>query len=295
MFATKSQGSQLGRCFRVNTTVRTISLRDIKVRINSVNNIRKITKSMQMVASSKLKNAQNKLPAATAFGKGAVRPLKDAFPEDYKTQKNLAVLVTSDRGLCGSINSGVAREARKIIAANPGEWEFACIGLKSVGAFARSDSDKIRVSALDLGKKPISFVEVAQIADQITADHLNYEQIVMLHNHFNSVISFEITQTRLLSRAAFLDAGAARLQDYEVDDDEELSDAYTYSVAGTLWNAAVQNQVSELGARMTSMDNATRNAGDITERLTRQYNRGRQSAITTELIEIISGASAISG
>jgi len=281
--------------FRETIVVRNISLRDIKVRINAVNNIRKITKSMQMVASSKLKSAQAKLPSAGAFGGNAARTLESSVPENFAPTKNMALLVTSDRGLCGSINSGVVKEARKLMANESGQWELVAIGQKAAASFARTDGERIKVTALELGKKPISFTEVAQIADQVTADHLEYERATMLHNHFNSVISFELRRTHILSPASFLEAGSEKLQDYDVDDDDELADSHKFSVASALWNAAVQNQASELGARMTSMDNATRNAGDITERLTRQYNRGRQTAITTELIEIISGAAAISG
>jgi F-type H+-transporting ATPase subunit gamma len=250
---------------------------------------------MQMVASSKLKSAQAKLPPATAFGNNSARTLKDSVPEDFSTTKHMALLVTSDRGLCGSINSGVIKEARKLMAKESGDWELVAVGQKAAASFARTDGERIKVSAIELGKKPVSFTEVAQIADQVTADHLQYEEATMLHNHFNSVISFELRHTQILSPAKFLGVGAEKLQDYDFDDDDELADSHKFAVASTLWNAAVQNQASELGARMTSMDNATRNAGDITERLTRQYNRGRQTAITTELIEIISGAAAISG
>lgn len=281
------------------TQVRYASLRDIKDRIVSVQNIGKITKSMQMVASSKLKNAQNKLPAASAFGETSFRLHKDVVPEDFESPKKLAVVITSDRGLCGSINSGIAKKVRLEMKENPGDWELICVGSKGAGTFSRTHAPNMRASADELGRKPMTFLEIGQVADFVTSDdpddNLHYEEIRMYHNEFVTVLQSDVTVTKMMSKAQMLENSADALAEFEVDDDSELEDYHKFSVAGALWNATIQNQASELGARMTSMDNATRNAGDIALRLTRAYNRGRQAAITTELIEIISGASAIEG
>lgn len=276
---------------RQSVGLRHASLRDIKVRIKSVESISKITKSMQMVASAKLRAAQNKVPAAKAFGDSVSRVVLATTPEKVEGTNNLFIVVTSDRGLCGGINSGIVKEARKLMREIPGSYKLVCVGGKGASQLVKSNGSDVVATVVDLGKKPVTFNEISEIAE--LTENTDYDQIYMLHNHFVSVIAYTPTRTRMLGPEAFATADAGSVVEYEVDDEDELRDYHRFQLAGSVWNAVVQNQTSELGARMTSMDNATRNAKDIAQRLTRQYNRGRQSSITTELIEIISGAAAI--
>jgi ATP synthase F1 gamma subunit len=249
---------------------------------------------MQMVASSKLRNAQAKLASAQVFGSSLQRPLSESAIAGGNG-RHLLVLVTSDRGLCGAINSSIVKETKKVMRSEPAEkWDIVPIGLKSIGSLGRTNKNDFQYTVTELGKKPITFSEILQISEVVSSLDVEYDSVFLLYNHFNSVISYELKSLRFPSSQKFL-AKTTNDMPFEVDDDEELADYYKFNLAGSLWNGIVQSQASELGARMSSMDNATRNANDIKSRMTTIYNRGRQAKITTELIEIISGAAAISG
>ena len=264
------------------------SLKALKNRIVSVKSTRKITKAMQMVAAAKLRRAQDAaeaarpyterfnavmagLAAGAATSPSAPRLLAGTGREDT----HLLVVMTSERGLCGAFNTAIARSAR-------------------------AEAERITragqtVKMLTVGKKGRDGYGVAQaVARDVLArfEAGEFDRAVLFYNRFESVIS-QVPTARQVIPATFEAQGESPLYDYEPGEDAILADLLPRGVATQLFAALLENAASEQGARMSAMDNATRNAGDMIDRLTIQYNRSRQAAITTELIEIIAGAEAV--
>jgi len=280
------------------------SLKETKMRIKSVNSIRKITKTMKMIASARLKGAQNRIEEARPFAEGAVRTLNGIKDLEIasKESKNLVITVSTDRGLCGSINSQIVRATKQFVdKPENGHSTIAILGEKAVGQLQRTHNQLFNLSVADLSKGGNNFFAVSVIIDKILSAEggMDYDNIYVLYNRFNSVISFtpsvrHIPSTKSITKK--VEQGMASFDDYEFENDDKtqhLGDLAQYHLAVTVYKALLENQASELGARMTSMDTATTNAGDMINRLTVKYNRGRQAAITTELSEIISGAEAL--
>jgi len=271
------------------------NLKETRIRIKSIKSIEKITKTMKMIASSRLKAAQTRMEKARPFYEGATKILS-IIPTDI-TKKNLIIPVTADRGLCGAINSSIAKITRLTIehrGANP-ETEIRLIPIGSKGAsfFGRDNAEKIGFSADDLGKRPFTFSAVSVITDKIMQDE-TFDSVCVIYNKFISVIAYEQIMKDIPSPAQLL--SSVELTDYEFEEDQRLfhvQDLFEFELGAAIYHAYAENAASELGARMSAMDSASRNAGDMLKALNVAYNRKRQAAITTELTEIISGASAI--
>ena len=268
--------------------------------MRSVQNIQKITKAMKMVAASKMRVAQ----AATMESRGLVRPLVRLLGDtpDADVEKNLTVAVTTDKGLCGGINTAVAKYSRgaaRAVATGEGKVaEYVVVGEKGRSQLVRDSRDSIVATVADVGKVRVTFPQAAAVADILLKTEFDAARLVF--NRFVSAISFKPTIATVLSPAALerqAEAGGS-LDSYEVegpDRAEMLQDLAEFTLAATLYNALLENGCSENAARMSAMENSTKNATEILAQLTLTYNRSRQASITTELIEIISGAAALEG
>lgn len=291
------------------------SLKDLKNRIASVKNTRKITKAMQMVAAAKLRRAQEAAEAARPYaermnavmaGLAASVRGKDGAPRllagTGQDKTYLLVVMTAERGLCGGFNSTIVRLARTRIAALRAEGKTVkvlTVGKKGREQLRRDYGDLI-VGHVDLGDvKRIGYDNAQSIAKDLLKrfDAGEFDVAEIFYNRFESVISQVPTALQVIP--AKFEAGQEAepapqtVYEYEPSEEEILADLLPRGVATQIFTALLENGASEQGARMSAMDNATRNAGDMIDRLTIEYNRSRQAAITKELIEIISGAEAL--
>ncbi|MCA3441189.1 MAG: F0F1 ATP synthase subunit gamma [Rhodobacter sp.] len=286
------------------------SLKDLKNRIGSVKNTRKITKAMQMVAAAKLRRAQEAAVAARPYaermnavmtGLAASVGGSDQAPRLLAGTGNdrvhLLVVMTAERGLCGGFNSSIARLARQhaqALLARGKSVKILTVGRKGREQLRRDLSQHF-VGHVDLSAvKRIGYVDAQGIARDILArfDAGEFDVATLFFNRFQSVIS-QIPTAQQVIPAVFEGAATSALYDYEPSEEGILADLLPRNVATQVFTALLENGASEQGARQSAMDNATRNAGDMINRLTIQYNRSRQAAITKELIEIISGAEAL--
>ncbi|MDB6180002.1 F0F1 ATP synthase subunit gamma [Paracoccus fistulariae] len=291
------------------------SLKDLKNRIGSVKNTRKITKAMQMVAAAKLRRAQDAAEAARPYADrmSAVMAGLTANAAGSETaprllsgtgsdQKQLLVVMTSERGLAGGFNSSIVKLARQYAERLRGEGKdvtILTVGKKGREQLKRDYGSHL-IHHVDLSEvKRVGYDNARDIADEVLSrfEAGDYDVATIFYNRFESVISQVPTARQVIPaevpEGAEDAAGASSLYDYEPGEEAILADLLPRSVATQIFAALLENAASEQGARMTAMDNATRNAGDMIDRLTTEYNRSRQAAITKELIEIISGAEAL--
>ena len=286
------------------------SLKDLKNRIASVKNTRKITKAMQMVAAAKLRRAQEAAVAARPYaermnsvmsglaagvGQSASAPRLLSGTGTDKVQ--LCVVMTSERGLCGGFNSTIVRMARakiNALIASGKTVQILTVGKKGREQLRR-DFGHLFVGHVDLTEvKRVGYGNAQSIARDVLArfEAAECDVVTLFYNRFQSVIAQIPTEQQVIP-ARYEGGAASALYDYEPSEEAILADLLPRGVATQVFTALLENAASEQGARMSAMDNATRNAGDMINRLTTQYNRSRQAAITTELIEIIAGAEAL--
>ena len=290
------------------------SLKDLKNRIGSVTNTRKITSAMKMVAAAKLRRAQDAAEAGRPYaermnaviaGLAASVGDSDSAPRllagTGKDDVHLLVVMTAERGLCGGFNSSIAKLARAkaLELSNNGKTvKILTVGKKGREQLKRDFVDHF-VGHVDLSEvKRIGYADASGIARDVLArfDGGEFDVATIFYNRFQSVISQVPTEQQIIPAAyasAEDESGDAALYDYEPSEEAILEDLLPRGVATQIFSALLENGASEQGARMSAMDNATRNAGDMIERLTIEYNRSRQAVITNELIEIISGAEAL--
>jgi F-type H+-transporting ATPase subunit gamma len=292
------------------------SLKALRGRINSVKSTRKITQAMKMVAAAKLRRAQSQAEQARPYAERMARMLASlgasvaATPEAPKLlvgtgrdKVHLLVVVTADRGLAGPFNTNVGRFARNRIRAL--EAEGKTVKVLSVGrkgaSFLRREFPRHIVGEINfMGKKRIGFEDASEIADRITAmlDAGEFDVCSLIYNRFQSVITQVATEQRLIPAplpevTEVARGGAQAIYEYEPAEEEILSTLLPRNLAIQIYRALLENNAGFFGSQMNAMDNATRNAGEMIDRLTLNYNRTRQANITRELIEIISGAEAV--
>ncbi len=288
------------------------SLKDLKNRIESVKSTRKITKAMQMVAAAKLRRAQEAAEmarpyaerfnavmsglAASVAGSDSAPKLLSGTGED---KVHLLVVMTSERGLCGGFNTNIAKKARAQIAkllADGKTVKILTVGKKGRDQLKR-DYAKHFVGHIDMsGVKRLSYADAQGVAKDVLGrfDEGEFDVATIFFARFQNVVTQIPTAQQIIPFAIPEDFEAPdTLYDYEPDEEAILADLLPRGVATAIFTALLENGASEQGARMSAMDNATRNAGDMIEQLTIQYNRSRQAVITNELIEIISGAEAL--
>jgi F-type H+-transporting ATPase subunit gamma len=293
------------------------SLKDLRNRIRSVKSTQKITSAMKMVAAAKLRRAQEQAEAARPYavrlermiaslatrlrGTAGAPPL---LTGSGSSDTHLVIVATSDRGLCGGFNSSIAREARTLVRsllADGKTVKILCVGRKGRDQLRR-DFARLIVDTIEMvGKKRISFADADQVAARARAmfEAGEIDVATIIYARFKSAISQIVTRQQLIPvalppvAADAPAAGGAAVYEYEPDEETVLQALLPRNLSVQIYGALMENNASEHGARMTAMDNATRNAGDMIDALTLNYNRTRQAVITRELIEIISGAEAV--
>jgi F-type H+-transporting ATPase subunit gamma len=286
------------------------SLKDLKNKIASVKNTRKITKAMQMVSAAKLRRAQDAAEAARPYASrmtsvmaglassvGSSASAPRLLAGNGADKVHLLVVMTAERGLCGGFNSTIARLARQraneLIAAGK-TVKFLTVGKKGREQLKR-DFGQHFVGHVDLSAvKRVGYANAQSIARDVLArfDADECDVVTLFYNRFQSVIA-QIPTAQQIIPAKFEGGATNALYDYEPSEEAILADLLPRGVATQIFTALLENGASEQGARMSAMDNATRNAGDMITKYTTIYNRTRQAAITKELIEIISGAEAL--
>ncbi|MBJ6372236.1 F0F1 ATP synthase subunit gamma [Sedimentitalea arenosa] len=289
------------------------NLKDLKNRIASVKSTRKITKAMQMVAAAKLRRAQEAAEqsrpyterfnavmgqlAASVGGSDTAPRLLSGTGSD---QVHLLVVMTAERGLCGGFNSNIAKLARvkteKLLAEGK-TVKILTVGKKGRDALKRDFKDNM-IGHVDMSDvKRVAYSDAQGIAKDVLSrfDAGDFDVATIFYSKFVNVVTQVPTAQQIIPAAfdAPEDDGATTLYDYEPDEEAILADLLPRGVATQIFSALLENGASEQGARMSAMDNATRNAGEMIEKLTIEYNRSRQAVITNELIEIISGAEAL--
>ncbi|MBO9379536.1 F0F1 ATP synthase subunit gamma [Sphingomonas histidinilytica] len=292
------------------------SLKSLKVRITSVKSTQKITKAMKMVAAAKLRRAQQAAEAGRPYAErlnavmASLASKVTIGPQSPKLlagtgsdQVHLLVVATSERGLAGAFNTNIVRAARKTADALIAEGKtvkFYLIGKKGRAVIARLYPGKIVHQVDQSHIKNVAFSDAHEVAEDLIGRYAagEFDVAHLFFAKFQSALVQEPTELQIIPvpLTAGDDAaasGASAAVEYEPDEEAILTELLPRNVAIQLFRAMLENAASEQGSRMTAMDNATRNAGDMINRLTIQYNRTRQAAITTELVEIISGAEAL--
>ncbi len=292
------------------------NLKDLKNRISSVQSTRKITSAMKMVAASKLRRAQEQAQASGPYAERMGRMLASLAANVQGSGNgpklmtgtgsdsvHLVVIVSSDRGLCGAFNGSIVREAKRQITRLQGEGKT--VKLLTVGRKAR-DQLRREFGALmvhgyeDVGRRRLSFADADMVSQKVLTmfDAGEFDVCTIIFNKFKSAISQIVTVQQLIPFAVpETDAAPAdevkAVYEFEPDEEQILAELLPRNLSIQVYRALLESAASEQGARMTAMDNATRNAGDMINKLTITYNRTRQAYITKELIEIISGAEAL--
>jgi len=290
------------------------NLKDLKTRINSVSSTQKITSAMKMVAAAKLRRAQEAAESGRPYAarmrsviaslaakadKASASPLL-VGREVVKT--HLLVIISADKGLCGGFNGSVARLARQQMTRLQGEGkkvQVYVVGRKAADNLGSEIADKTFARIEGVQGGVIQYASAADISAKIIAgfEEGSYDSVSMIYNQFVNAITQKVTHSSLIPAEVDASDDASDAQasfyDYEPEEAEILGALLPQNLSTQIFSALLESSAAELAARMTAMDNATRNAGDMIDRLTLVYNRTRQANITKELIEIISGAEAL--
>ncbi len=290
------------------------NLKDLKNRINSVKSTRKITQAMQMVAAAKLRRAEEAAEQARPYAErfnAVMSELAQSVGDSDSAprllsgtggdQNQLLIVMTAERGLCGGFNSSIVKLARaraQALIAQGKTVKFLTVGKKGREQLRRDFDDDL-VGHVDLSDvKRLGYADAQGIAEEVLSrfDAGEFDVAKIYYSVFESVISQKPTERQIIPatfEAEDETDGASTIYDYEPGEEEILADLLPRGVATQIFSALLENAASEQGARMSAMDNATRNAGEMIEKLTIEFNRTRQAVITNELIEIISGAEAL--
>ena len=289
------------------------SLDDLKKRIVSVKSTQKITKAMKMVAAAKLKRAQENAEKGRPYSEkmnNIILNLADGISDKENAPKLLAgtgqdkihlcVVLTSDRGLCGGFNSNIIKKAKTYFEKVAGEGKtlkIITVGSKGYDQLKRLYSDKIVEKISFKDSKNANYFDAEKVGKIIIESFLKkeFDVCTIFYNKFKNVITQIPQEQQIIPLKSSESEGSSSEDNYEFEpeEDEILSNLLPKNISTQIFKAMLENSASEQGSRMSAMDNATRNAGEMVEKLTIQYNRSRQAAITKELIEIISGAESL--
>ena len=289
------------------------SLDDLKKRISSVKSTQKITKAMKMVAAAKLKKAQDSAEKGRPYSEkmqNIILNLTKSISDPENAPKllvgtgsdktYLCVVMTSDKGLCGGFNSNICKLAKNYFKKTIKEGKnlkIITVGSKGLDQLKRNYGKYIIKNMSFKDKKKLTFSE-AETVGNIILDLFKkneFDKCILFYNNFKNVIT-QIPQAQQIIPTEKVEVSSqeeSNVYDFEPDEDEILEDLLPKNISTQVFKAFLENAASEQGSRMTAMDNATRNAGELVEKLTINYNRSRQAAITKELIEIISGAESL--
>lgn len=297
------------------------NLKDLRVRIDSVKSTQKITSAMKMVAAAKLRRAQEQAEAARPFSDRMDRmmsSLSDGVSEggsgpellvgNGKSDTHLILVMSSDRGLCGGFNTNIVREVirrTERLLSEDKKVKLLCVGRKARDVLRRRYGDLILASFEDVGRRSLSYADALKIGEKVLDlfDQREFDVCTVVYNKFQSAISQTVTAQQLIpygksdkDNELEEDTGSnssGSVYEFEPGENEILVELLPKNISVQIFRGLLESAASEHGARMTAMDNATRNAGEMIDGLTLTYNRTRQAVITSELIEIISGAEAL--
>ena len=293
------------------------SLKDLKTRINSVKSTQKITSAMKMVAAAKLRRAQDSAERGRPYADRmqqivnslAAKADPSSAPQllvgNGQDKTHLLVVISADRGLCGGFNGAITRQTRNEVARLRGEGKtvkLLMVGRKSADALRRELGADFIDALEGIQGTSVAFTDAASIGDKVRDGFAagEFDICTVIFNKFQSAISQVVTLKTLIPAEIDGSAPADGQADdsgvsyeYEPNEEELLAAVLPRNISTQIYSALLESSAAELAARMTAMDNATRNAGDLIDRLTLVYNRTRQATITKELIEIISGAEAV--
>lgn len=269
------------------------TLREIELRLKSVRNIEKITKSMKMIASTKMVQAQRAMGSAKTYGEANAEIFQNATPNEPLKRK-LFVIISSDKGLCGGVHSSLSKLVRRTIAdpnsnVDP-ESPIVVIGDKAKAQLVRNLPNNLVLSINQIGKEVPTFGDATGVADLILQTGAKYDSVTIVYNKFLSAISYEPVMRDVHPESVLTKTDGFRKYDQEEENTSNLSQ---FTLANAIYSALVEGHAAENSARRNAMDNASKNAGDMISSLQMKYNRGRQAAITNELVDIITGASAL--
>jgi len=274
--------------------------KQLKQRIVAVGNVRKITKAMQMIASSKMRGAERKMQQGRQFAKDMLTVWPDSKKEAAATASSalhkMYVPITSDRGLCGSLNAGVTRTVKRHLEAhlqNKEPFSVFVIGEKGRAHLERQFHPQFTYVATDAGKiKPVTFSEVSLIADHILRQ--KFDVSTLFYNKFVNSITYLLTPFSVPAmERAMADKDIWQDVEFEGADEELQENLYEFRLAVLLYYFLAENGCSEMSARVSSMSNSSKNAGELADALLLLYNRTRQEKVTTDLLEVISGAMSV--
>ncbi|EEB12239.1 ATP synthase gamma chain isoform 2, putative [Pediculus humanus corporis] len=267
------------------------TLKAISIRLKSVKNIQKITQSMKMVSAAKYARAERDLKQVKPLGDGTkIFHDKVQIEKTEELKKTLFIAMTSDRGLCGAVHSSVAKVIRTSNDGIPDNFKIVCVGDKSRSLLQRLFSKNIIL----VGRLPPTFRDASKLALKIMESDFEYDTAKIIYNRFRSVVSY-VTDNITFHNVELI-KGSKNFKTYELEEDEEeetILSFLEFSIAALLFYSMKEGACSEQSSRMTAMDNASKNASEMINKLTLTFNRTRQAVITRELIEIISGASAL--
>ncbi|GJC92415.1 ATP synthase subunit gamma [Colletotrichum higginsianum] len=287
------------------------TLREIEGRLKSIRNIEKITKTMKIVASTKLNRAQKAMTDSRVYGatSNEVFDSAETKPLEGEGKKELIIICSSDKGLCGGIHSGLSRTIRRQFAEKETTADLVILGEKCKAQLQRTNAKDIRLNFAGVGKDVPTFADAQAIADQIVQLSGDYSSIKILYNKFINATSYEptiieafseeaIAASRKLTPSTLAECSsysnqflAANFSAFEVDE-EVLPNLREYALANSIYWALAEGHACEISARRNAMDNASKNAGDMINKYQILFNRTRQAVITGELVEIITGATA---
>ncbi|CAK1588103.1 unnamed protein product [Parnassius mnemosyne] len=303
-----------------------VQLKQVSYRLKSIRNIQKITKTMKMVSASKFTKAERELKSARAFGYGprkfyvSSHLQKDALDDEEKRDKKtkddasppqpaedkkqgdepkskirrIYIAMTSDRGLCGGVHTGVARRIRRTLTDRNAEAQthkLVCIGDKARSMLRSAYSDHMLLSVKQIGRVSPIFKDASTVANAIAESGFPYDMAEIYYNKYHSPVKYEISTLPVFNKYSI--EMAPNMHAFDDIEEDQLESYAEWTLAALLYYALKQSAASEQSARMSAMDNATKNAADMIRDLSLLYNRTRQAVITRELIEIISGASAL--
>ena len=287
------------------------NLKDLKTRINSVKSTQKITSAMKMVAAAKLRRAQETAEAGRPYSSRmqqvisglAANASKSNAPElligRKEPKKHLLIVISADKGLCGGFNGTIARQTRQEIKRLENEGKSVLVfmvGKKAADNLGRDISNRTFAKIENVQGSNVNYSEVERITDKILTsfEDKQIDQVSMIYNQFVNAITQNVVVKPLIPAHVDGDSEKGAVNyDYEPEENELLQLLLPRNLTTQIFSALLESSAAELAARMTAMDNATRNAGDMIDSLTLVYNRTRQANITKELIEIISGAEAL--
>jgi F-type H+-transporting ATPase subunit gamma len=281
------------------------TLREIELRLKSVRNIEKITKSMKMIASSKLAKAQKAMEAGKRYGI-ANKEVFAHVPSDKPTPNKLFIIISSDKGLCGGIHSSVSKATRRALNNAEGSplatasdndstvdadaSSIVIVGDKSKAQLQRVLGHHFQLTFNQIGRDIPTFADAAAVADLIVKSGVKYDSVVIVYNKFVSAISYEPAVMEVKGEEALKESNSFKVYENEDDATKDLAE---FSLANAIYAGLTEGHACEQSARRNAMDNASKNAKDMISSLQMKYNRGRQAAITNELVDIITGASAL--